>query len=1291
VIELLSAYLPIDRLSALSAGRSLPDRTRGAALFADISGFTALTEALERSLGAHRGGEELTMHLNAVYGALIDEVNRFRGSVIGFSGDAITCWFDGDDGFAATACGLHLHQVMTRFRAVPTDAGPIALAIKVAVAAGPARRFSVGDPERQLVDVLSGSILDRMASAEKLAKPFELVVSEEVATAVGARASIAEWRTKNDERFAVISAVVEAPPPDPWPKLSQFPTAEQLRPWLLPPVYQRLATGGGGYLAELRQAAALFVRFGGLDYEADDGVHSKLDAYIRWTQTVLARYEGSLIQLTTGDKGSYFYAAFGAPIAHEDVIPRALAAALELRSPPLDLSFVGPIQIGLSAGRMRTGAYGSVSRRTYGVLGDETNVAARLMTTAKADQILTSAAIADNARTGYDLRPLGEVTLKGKRPLSIFELVGRMTRATRRRTVRQPIIGREKERTALDNAIGELHARGSGAIVIHGEAGIGKTRLIGALLDAARAKRDPEIRCVISPCDAIERNTTYYPWRAVFARLFDIDQLEDRAAARARVLEKLPASLQPLSTLLNLVLDIGLPETPVVAQLAGNYGSARVQRVLSGAFRALVGRDPTLLVFEDVHWMDVSSWNLIETIRTHTPQLLVALTMRSLDNAPESCTRLLQHPGTTTLHVDPMPPDDVSELVKRHLGAKTVPDALIAMIRDKAGGNPFFIEELASAIRDEGLIAVEAGACRIVRPLDSLQFPDTIEGIVTSRIDRLAPLEQLTLKIASVIGRSFPHIIVSELFPIEQDRARLPELIEGLGQYDLTARDIAPEPTSIFKQAVTQEVAYNLMLFEQRRQLHESAAGFYERTYANDLAPYFGLLAHHRCLAIEGLARPDTAQVGKAIEALFRAANRALEGGATPEAIVHLTRGLHLLGKIPESRERDRHELDLRCSLGAALVVVRGPTHEDVRREFARARELCVALGETDRLFEALFGLWLSAVSDSDRAGTTELSQQLLKIASVDGRPAFLFYAHQACGSTAVCDGNHPAALAHIDATLEIARTSDISFGAVSRWREPRMMSYCYRSWANWFSGNVDTCVGDVENAVKLARPVAHPLTLTQALSFGSLIHRCRREPVLAEKYMQQVASLATEHQFLYWIQVAASVTGWLAVTRGDLAGGVRELQGVLERDAAAGMVPLTRVFVLADLLNALTKLERYDEAMAIAREAKVTLDWHLAGFGGPEIHRLEGELWLRLGERVRATAAFETGLALARTQRARILELRACLSLWRMDPERHAPLVAAYNWFTEGHATVDLVEAKAALDEIAVRTGEPR
>jgi len=328
-----------------------------------------------------------------------------------------------------------------------------------------------------------------------------------------------KWRSKGDERFAVISGVVEASQPDPWPKLSQFPTAEQLRPWLLPPVYQRLATGGGGYLAELRQAAALFVRFGGLDYEADDGVHGKLDAYIRWTQTVLARYEGSLIQLTTGDKGSYFYAAFGAPIAHEDVIPRALAAALELRSPPLDLSFVGPIQIGLSAGRMRTGAYGSVSRRTYGVLGDETNVAARLMTTAKADQILTSAAIAENARTGYDLRPLGEVTLKGKRPLSIFELVGRMTRATRRRTVRQPMIGREKERTALDGAIGELHAHGSGAIVIHGEAGIGKTRLIGALLDAARAKRDPEIRCVISPCDAIERNTTYYPWRAVFARL----------------------------------------------------------------------------------------------------------------------------------------------------------------------------------------------------------------------------------------------------------------------------------------------------------------------------------------------------------------------------------------------------------------------------------------------------------------------------------------------------------------------------------------------------------------------------------------------------------------------------------------------------------------------------------------------------------------------------------------------------------------------------------------------------
>src|SRR5262245_38927992 len=516
VLELLSAYLPIDRLSALVAGRSLPDRTRGAALFADISGFTALTEALETSLGAKRGGEELTGHLNAVYGALIHEVNQFHGSVIGFSGDAITCWFDGDDGMTATTCGLHLQRVMTRFKALPTNAGPIALAIKVAVAAGAARRFSVGDPERQLVDVLSGSVLDRMARAEKLAKAGELVVDEGVATAIGARATIAEWRglggrpsfhDQLPERFAVIAELHEASAPDPWPTLTQLPSAEQLRPWLLPSVYQRLSTGGGGFLAELRQAAALFVRFGGLDFETDDHVPRKLDAYIRWTLGVLGRYEGSLIQLTTGDKGSYFYAAFGAPIAHEDVIPRALAAALELRSPPIDLSFVGPIQIGLSCGRMRTGAYGSVSRRTYGVLGDETNVAARLMAAAGPDQILASHAIADGARVDYELRPLGEVTLKGKRPLAIYELVGRMTRATRRRTVRQPIIGRAKERTALEAAIAELHARGSGALVIHGEAGIGKTRLIGALLDLARAKSDPAIRCVISAADAIERNT----------------------------------------------------------------------------------------------------------------------------------------------------------------------------------------------------------------------------------------------------------------------------------------------------------------------------------------------------------------------------------------------------------------------------------------------------------------------------------------------------------------------------------------------------------------------------------------------------------------------------------------------------------------------------------------------------------------------------------------------------------------------------------------------------------------
>jgi len=423
LVEPLSVYLPMDRRHALVRGEPLPERMDGAALCADISGFTPLTAVLTQELGLQRGAEELTRLLNEVYGALIAEVHGYGGSVIGFSGDAITCWLDGDDGLHAVACALAMQRAMTPFASITTPAGTsVSLAIKVAVAAGPVRRFLVGDPEIQTVEVIAGGTLDHLARAEHLAGRAE-VVAVGVDEPARARLVVREWRVDEQmgQRFAVVTGLAEPVSPRPWPELPPNSLPDSVcRPWLPPAVARRLSSGTKQFLAELRPATALFLNFRGIDYDADDNAKQKLDAFIRRVQTIVQRHEGTLLQLTVDDKGSYLYAAFGAPVAHPDDELRAVQAALELQALPPELPFVTGLQIGLTQGRMRTGAYGSTTQRAYGVLGDKTNLAARLMQAA-AGGILCDEAVFQAARSQLDFQPLPPILIKGKaEPIAVY-------------------------------------------------------------------------------------------------------------------------------------------------------------------------------------------------------------------------------------------------------------------------------------------------------------------------------------------------------------------------------------------------------------------------------------------------------------------------------------------------------------------------------------------------------------------------------------------------------------------------------------------------------------------------------------------------------------------------------------------------------------------------------------------------------------------------------------------------------------------------------------------------------
>ncbi len=889
-----SAYIPFDRQRAIAAGTSLPTRTYGSALFADISGFTPLTEALTRAFGQARGPEELVETLDRVYDALLGEVHRFGGSVIGFSGDGVTCWFEADEAPRAVAAGFAMQAAMQQFRTVVIpQGGTVSFSVKVAVATGPIRRFLIGDPAIQLLDTLAGSTIDRLAIAGGLTAKNEVVIDEPTYEALGASASVKEWRTSDSQRFAMISGLnVDVPPAPVTPVDPNALSDEQVRPWLLESVYNRLQSGQGDFLAELRYTLSVFISFSGIDYDGDDEAGDQLNAFVRWVQGVLTRYEGALLEVTIGDKGSYLYAVFGAPAAHDDDAIRALRAALDVRELPSNLRHITPIKIGISQGRMRTGAYGSKQRHVYGVLGNEVNLAARLMELAAPGQILVTERVVNAGSAHYQFSPMGAIPIKGKQDtVNVYQLQGRESTRSQK-NASTGMVGRLVERALLSEKLDSLRVdRTSHVIIFEGEAGIGKTRL----LEYARSEAlDHAVLTLSGTGNAIEKSTPYYAWRPVFSQIFKLDTLpDDKSVRSAHVLSQLEGTLDsPLRQLIPLVqsvIPLDFPENELTEQMNGQVRADNTQLLLLQILQNLASDSPVFIVLEDAQWFDSASWSLARRVAAEVSPILMLMTTRPLSEPVSGeYQALLAEASTTHLTLHPMPLDDVHALVAQRLGVQRMPDSIASLISEKAEGNPFFAEELAYAMRDAGLIHVSGDQLQLAPNLDlkALALPESVQDLVTSRIDRLSHAQQLTIKVASVIGRIFIYRILHDSYPIDHERTALRTQLETLGRLDLTSLEtLEPEITYAFKHFITQEVSYSLMLFSQRRELHRTIAEWYEKFQADDLSAYYALLAHHWS---------NAEQPAKAIVYLEKAGEQALRDFANPEAAAFFERALTL-------------------------------------------------------------------------------------------------------------------------------------------------------------------------------------------------------------------------------------------------------------------------------------------------------------------------------------------------------------------------------------------------------------
>ncbi|MCP4418809.1 MAG: tetratricopeptide repeat protein [Chloroflexi bacterium] len=906
------SYIPMDRRQALHRGEKLPDPTYGAALFADVSGFTPLTERLVQDLGPQRGAEEITLHLNRVYDALVDELHRFGGSVISFSGDAITCWLEGDNGFRATSCALAMQAVMQQVATVQIPSGEVMLAMKTAVVTGSARRFLVGNPDVQLIDVLAGKTLDRLVEAEHGAEKGDVILDEMTIQNLGSRVDIKTWRQNQvkGERFGVVNKLDNMSIPTYWPPIPTDAVDEAItRRWLLPPVYRRLAKGGGEFLAELRPAVALFLRFSGIDYDEDEAAETKLDTFVQNVQEILSGYESNLLQLTIGDKGSSLYAAFGAPQAHEDDAIRALSAALDMQKMANELPYISGIQIGVCQGRSRTGAYGGTMRRTYGVLGNAVNTAARLMQTAVSGQILASAQIKEKTGEKFSWESLPPVMVKGKsEPLAVFAVTQQKTQATIRLQEPQyalPMVGRREEQARIQEKM-VVAKKGNGQIVtISGGAGIGKSRLVAEIIRLAGMN---EFAGYGGECQSFGTKTSYLVWQRIWQDFFDLPtdfSLDKQIEHLEEQLMAINPTLLPRLPLLGAVLRLPIPDNELTRTFDAQLRKVSLESLLVECLRVRAQKTAVFMVLEDCHWLDPLSFELLEAISRAIVDcpILIVLAIRAPNvNRMESAT-FRQFSNFTEIRLDEFLPEEADHLMALKMEQLTqakieIPRLLRDKITERAAGNPFYIEELINYLQSQSALGDNV-------PQD-WDLPASLHSLILSRIDQLTESQKNTIKVASVIGRLFQATMLWGAYPPLGGPQQVKADLRILEQLDLTPQDTPePELAYLFKNVVTQEVAYESLPFATRAMLHDLIGQYIENDYVHVLEQHLALLAHH-------YGRSDN-EIKKR-EYLLKAGESAQAEYANEAAIEYFQRVLPLL---PE-----QERIEVMRKLGNVLELV---------------------------------------------------------------------------------------------------------------------------------------------------------------------------------------------------------------------------------------------------------------------------------------------------------------------------------------------------------------------------------
>ncbi len=1004
-------------------------------------------------------------------------------------------------------------------------------------------------------------------------------------------------------------------------------------------------------------------------------------AYYDACAQVINLFEGHIAQYL-GD-GLLVY--FGYPTAHEDDAERAVRAGLGIieairrlnESLSEEHAVALSVRIGCHTGLVVVGEEVAGTGQNDMVLGDTPNIAARLEGVAPPNTLVIGAPTHQLLGGLFECESLGTPSLKGVSvPLEVFQVLRESGARTRLEALAgtglTPLVGRSAEMGLLEQRWTQALSGNGQALLVTGEAGIGKSRLVHALTDHVANQH-----VWLTPCQGSQyhRDTAFYPFVDLFQRVVLRFERPESPAEKLSKLERFfEDSGQPLAeTLPHLCSMLSIPPAPGYSfpELSPEQQKQETMRALQTVLLRRSTQQPVLFVVEDLHWVDPTTLEFLQLLVTSISdaRILVLLTSR-----PEFESPWTGDGAVTQIDLARLPANAAAELINRVAGDKPLPDEIVADIVTRTDGVPLFIEELTKTLLESDLIEEGPARYELTGPLPPLAIPNTLHDSLMARLDRLSTIKALA-QLGAAIGREFSYALLHAVSPWRE-----PLLQDGLEQLVaaefLYQQGTPPSASYRFKHALIQDAAYQSLLKSTRQQHHKRIATVLESQFPEIIDTEPELLARHYTEA--GLA-------AKAIPYWHAASQHAMERFATLEASNHAQRGLELLAAQPDSLQRAKQELQLQLVLAPALSTIRGP--QSVEHIYARGLELAREVGGQADLFPALAGLTYAQIVLGRMRNARKLAEEFLALTTGQDDALVSAAGHSMVAYAAWWEGDISCVREHTRRCLALCDPS-ASVATLAYNQNPWVICGYLDALASFVAGYPTQARAAMDRALDYGAALTHPYSLSISLLFAAQLGQLMRDPAEARARAEESLAISAEHGLhAVWLWCLLP-RGWATVQDADPAAGIADIREAMDRRRAFGINAVWPWF-LALLAEAQAALGQTDDALASLEEAQDWAQRNGEALYAAETQRIKGEL-LATSDAEQAERCLLQAVEIARGQQAKIWELRAATSMcriWlqqnRFDAVRRL-LPPNYNWFTEGFETPDLQDAKAVLDQLS-------